>query len=220
MKILIFCCFLLFGAQGFAQIRIPNSVHRIGDLEQVTEEAEADGDVLIFIMVNPQSTQNHVADAFQLYVRRFRTYGPVILVEQGRVLDTLPAGARQGFNQLRGGYPRVVAVDPEDGSLIETVPYLPVRDRDRELRTYRRTISAYRREKRQAQRRRPAVPPPQVLDAHPPPQHPLQPQPGEAPVTEAPGQGAAEGGAEVEDASDEDHHHNHHDDHHDDETGH
>ncbi len=182
-------------ARGVAEIRIPNSVHRFEKLEEVTQEALDDGDVLIFIMVNPQSTQSHVADAFQLYVRRFRTYGPVILVEQGRMLDGLPVGARQGFAQLRGGYPRVVAVDPEDGSLIEKVPYLPVRDRDREIRTYRRTISAYRREKRREQRRSPAVPPPQVLDAHPPPHHPLVPQPGEAPAPEQP---VPEGGEDEE----------------------
>lgn len=180
MKTLIYFILCAWIAQAGAQVRIPNSVHRATELETLTAEALADNKALIFIMVNPASTANHVNDAFQLYVRRFRTYGPVILIPQGTVLNNLPAGVDEGFGKLSGGYPRVVAIDPEDGSLIEAVPYLPIRDRDQALRGHRRIISAYLRQKAQERRRRPAVPPPQVLEGMAPPPGQV-PQPGQAP---------------------------------------
>lgn len=176
MKTIITLLALVLAIPLSAQIRVPASVAGPDQIDALREEAAAEGRVLIFIMVNPNATQQHVADAFQEYHRRFRGYGPVILLAPNVNVPNLPAGAAQGFASLRGGFPRLVAVDPTDDSLIEAVPYLSVADRDRALRNHRRVVSAHVREARREARRRPPVVPTPPWQA-PPPEPPPGPPP-------------------------------------------
>jgi len=180
----LLCCF----GSAYGQMKVPSSVHRLPNLEAASQKAVADGKLLVFIMVNPASPAAHVADAFDEYVKRFRTYGPVVLVPQGTNPSQLPPAAVRGFNSLSGGYPRLVVIDPSNGELVESVPYIRVDDRPRALRRHRSVVAKYQRDQR-ILRRRPAPPVPEPPRPAPPVPEPPRPAP---PVPAPPPEDAGE----------------------------
>ncbi len=139
---------------AFGQIKVPRGVREVKDLEAARREASQTRGALIFLMVNTASTQDFVQEALDDYHRRFRTYGPVLLVRAGVSSAVVPEAVVGELEGLKG-YPRMVVVDPDDNTIIAKVPYLTIEGREAAMREQRRVIHKYLTEKR----KRPRVPP-------------------------------------------------------------
>jgi hypothetical protein len=138
-----------------AKMDIPRGVLPLKELAVARQTAVAEQEAVVFLKVDLQSKQSHVQEAVEEYVRRFKRYGPVVLVPKSSDDAVLPEEVAEAFSSLGGSYPRLVVMDPDDDSIIVKVPYLAVTKRKEELKAFRRTIHRYLQEKK----RRPRVPP-------------------------------------------------------------
>jgi hypothetical protein len=133
---------------AFAGLDMPKDVQSMQQIDALRKQASMKREALIFLKVNPENTQDHVEEAVDDYVRRFKQYGPVILVPMHNEDERLPKNAEKAFDQFSGIYPQLVVLDPDDDTVIVKVPYLPQDDRKKEMREYRKTVFNYLKEKK------------------------------------------------------------------------
>ncbi|GEM_PF-1873064 len=143
-----------------AGMDLPREVNRLKDLETFRKQASLKREALVFLKVNPDNTQDHVEEAVEDYVSRFKVYGPVFLVPLNMDENLVPEKAAQAFESLSGVYPQLVVLDPDDDTVIVKVPYLGQEDRKKDMRDYRRTVHRYLQEKKRKPR---PVPTPKPL---------------------------------------------------------
>lgn len=159
MKKSFVLCLAFCTAMNVFGVDLPRDVHRLKDLETLRKQASAKREALVFLKVNPDNQQDFVQEAVDDYVRRFKGYGPVILVPLEGDEKLVPGVVDKGFDELSGSYPRLVVLDPDDDTVIAKVPYLSQDDRKKEMREYRREVHRYLREKK-SNRRKVPVPKP------------------------------------------------------------
>jgi hypothetical protein len=165
----------LCAAPLMAQVKIPRGMVEPKDIESARKEAQQKREALIYIMANTTSTQGFVQEALDDYFKRFRTYGPVVIVRAGVTTTHVPEDVMKALDGLKG-YPRLVATDPDDNRVIASVPYLTLDARDEGLRDHRRVLHKYLSDKK----RQPRVPPTPV-----PSPTPVPPPPTPTPAPDA-----------------------------------
>ena len=159
MKKWIWCAAALTVALNGFGLDLPRDVKRLKNLEVLRKQASAKREALVFLKVNPGNSQDYVEEAVEEYVKRFKKYGPVILVPLQSDRKLLPDAVDKGFDALSGTYPQLVVLDPDDDTVITKVPYLSQDDRDKEMREYRREVHRYLREKKKTRRKVPVPKP-------------------------------------------------------------
>jgi hypothetical protein len=135
-----------------AQIKIPKDMAALDKWEAARVQAQTKRELLLFIKVNPAVEADHVHESFGAYVKAFKSYGPMVLVPLDAKEEGLPAGAQQGFKSMSGGYPQLVAVDPDTLGLVQSVPYAKITDRDETLKTHRKEMHKYITDKKKRPR--------------------------------------------------------------------
>lgn len=160
MKPFSLLSFFVFFSSAYAGMDLPREVQRLKDLDTYRKQASMKREALVFLKVNPKNTQDHVEEAVEDYVSRFKVYGPVFLVPLNMDEKLVPPNAAKAFDSLSGVYPQLVVLDPDDDTLIVKVPYLSQDDRKKEMRDYRRTVHRYLQEKKRKPR---PVPTPKPL---------------------------------------------------------
>jgi len=149
----------MFAQTLLAEIDMPREVKSLTELKQLRKNASMKREALIFIKVNPQNSQEFVEEVVEDYVGDFKRYGPVILVPLDTEREEMPPALYTAFSHLSGTYPHLVAMDPDDGTIIVKVSYVSEDDRDDVLRDHRRTVHKYLQEKK----RKPRVPVPKPM---------------------------------------------------------
>ena len=137
---------MLFSSLLWGGVDFPKDVKSLKNLDALRATATSQREVLVFLKVNPDNTQEHVQEAVEDYVKRFKRFGPVIHVPLVGGFQNLPKTADQAFEKLSGSYPRLVVLDPENDAVVTAVPYLTQEDRDDEIKEYRRAVFSYLKE--------------------------------------------------------------------------
>jgi len=139
----LWMCGILCAATWCRGMELPDELGRLAKLEEARELAKREGEALIFLKVNPANSQEYVEEAVEEYVREFKRYGAMVLVPLNVKTPNLPETAAKAFDAMSGGYPRLVVIDAESDEVIVKVPYVSQKDRDDELKEYRRTVHRY-----------------------------------------------------------------------------
>lgn len=138
----------LTAGMAWAQLDLPKDVLKMTELDAARAEAKREKETLMFLKVNPADGRDFMEEAVDDYVSVFKRFGPILLVPLNVEVPDLPTSAETAFDNMSGGYPQLVVLDPDDDSVIVKVPYLARKDRDDELKAHRRRVHKYLRDKK------------------------------------------------------------------------